>query len=369
MALSLLLIAFAARADDHCWVCGGPIGETAYFWKDEVAGVKRTICEDCSKLTTTCYVCGLPVKSGYTEVGDGRILCARDAKSVLLDEHAILDQCEGIKAPLNDLLGRFLTFPDNVRIQVADRVTLIDLFKVPGNDYTCPNVLGYIAPETNDEHAVEFSMHVLSGQSSAATRATCAHEFTHAWMMANLSSAREKALDRDAKEGFCELVAFMLMKAQGETSQMAVMLTNRYTRGQIDLFIEAEQRFGFNDVVDWIRFGEDSKLRAGQVERVRNVKMPVVAKAPVPVLWTNIAAIAKQRETDRLVLKSVSLGGKSPLAQINNCLLGVGETGKVKLAGTNLVIRCKAIRADSVLIEMVGTGKTEELRFGNELSN
>jgi hypothetical protein len=363
VALSLLFFAVVARADDHCWVCGGPIGDTVYLWKDEVAGVKRTICEDCSKLTTTCYVCGLPVKSGYTEVGDGRILCARDAKSVLLDEHAILDQCEGIKAPLNDLFGRFLTFPDNVRVQVADRVTLLDLFKVPGNDYTCPNVLGFIAPETNDEDAVEFSMRVLSGQSPAATRATCAHEFTHAWMMANLSGAREKALDRDAKEGFCELVAFMLMRAQGETAQMANLRTNRYTRGQIDLFIEAEQRFGFNDVVDWVRYGEDGKLRAGQVERVRNVKMPVVARA-APVLWTNSVALAKQPDSDCLVLKSVSLGGKSPLAQINNCLLGVGETGKVTLATTNLLIRCKAIRADAVLIEAVGSGQTQELRFG-----
>ena len=47
------------------------------------------------------------------------------------------------------------------------------------------------------------------------------------------------------------------------------------------------------------------------------------------------------------MLKSISLGGRAPTALINQCTLGVGETGKVKLAGTNLVIRCKAIRADA----------------------
>jgi len=52
-----------------------------------------------------------------------------------------------------------------------------------------------------------------------------------------------------------------------------------------------------------------------------------------------------------------------PTALINQCTLGVGETGKIRLAETNLVIRCKEIRNDSVLVEIVGLNKTQELRF------
>ena len=66
---------------------------------------------------------------------------------------------------------------------------------------------------------------------------------------------------------------------------------------------------------------------------------------------------------ERLMLKSVSFAGKTPFALINQCTLGVGETGKVRLAHTNLTVRCVAIRADSVTVEVVGMGERQELRF------
>ena len=363
LLLSLLLGAWSAFAGyDGCYVCGKPVVSGGYLLKDEVAGVKRLVCELCGVLPDNCYRCSLPVKINCTDLKDGRFLCDRDAKSVLLDEVEIFARCEAVGPSLDRLLSRHLGFPTNVVFHVADRLTLVDLFKMPGKDYTCPNVLGFTSPETNDQKRAEFSISILSGQTRAATESTCAHELTHAWMMANLPAVRQKELNRDSIEGFCELVAFMLMRDQGAAAQMAVLRTNLYTRGQLDLFIDAEQRFGFSDVMDWMKNGEASRLRADEIWRIRDIKTARKTNSPPSAVVVYAPPLAPVL-ADRLLLKSILLGGKAPLALINQCTLGEGETGKVKLAGTNLLIRCKAIRANSVLVEVVGTGMTEELRF------
>ena len=348
---------------DECWVCGKPIFQTVYTWTDDVAGMKRFICSLCIELPNDCYLCSLPVKKNFTDLKDGRYLCERDAKSVLLDEERIKDICQATGPALDKQFSRYLTFPTNVIFHVADRLTLVDLFKVPGKDYTCPNVLGYTSPETNNQEEAEFSISILSGQTPAATEATCAHELSHAWMMANLPKARQKELNRDAIEGFCELVAFILMREKNESAQMAVQRANRYTRGQLDLFIDAEQRFGFSDILDWLKHGDTNRLSADEIWRIRDIKIVRDTNQPAPVASVAFVPPPPAPLPDRLILKSVSLGGKVPTALINQCTLGVGETGKVKLAGTNLLIRCKAIRANSVLVEVIGTGKTQELRF------
>lgn len=348
--------------EDYCWVCNKPINFTLYTMKDEVAGLKRFVCGLCVELPNSCYLCSLPVSANYTELKDGRCLCERDVQSVLLDEAKITAKCEAAGLALDKLFSRYLSFPTNLTFHVVDRVTLLDLFKVPGKDYTCPNVLGYTAKETNEQNNVEFSISILSGQTPAATASTYAHELTHAWMMASLPPARLKELHRDSVEGFCELVAFMLMREENETAQIAEVRTNFYTRGQIHLFIDAEQQFGFGDVLDWVRSGATNRLRVGESWCIRDLKVVKETNNAPPPLMAYMPSAAVEWP-DRLVLKSVSLGGKSPIALINQCTLGVGETGKVKLANTNLVIRCKAIRANSVLVEVVGTGKTQELRF------
>jgi hypothetical protein len=348
--------------DEKCWICGRPLGAKIVLWKDEAAGVKRSLCGACAALPDSCYVCSLPLRTIGVDLKDGRFLCERDAKSVILDPDVIAGVCQELSGALDKQFSRYLSFPANVSFHVADRLTLMDLFKVPGKDYTCPNVLGFTSLETNGQGQAEYSISILSGQSRAATEATCAHELTHAWMLANLPEERRKELYRDATEGFCELIAFMAMREKVETEQMAVLQQNLYTRGHLGLFVDAESRFKFGDVLDWIRLGEADRLAANDIWRIRKLKpikpakpaaAPTLAGEPPPA-----PALA-----DRLLLKSISLGGKTPMALINQCTLSEGETGTVKLASTNLLIRCKAIRADSVLIEFVGMSQTQELRF------
>lgn len=373
VGLLLLSLAPSSKASqagyDDCFVCGKPVVSGGYLLKDEVAGVKRIVCALCGVLPDDCYMCSLPVKTNYVDLKDGRFLCERDAKGVLLKDEEILRACQDMGESLNQSYSRFMTFPSNVNYHVADRLTLVDLFKIPGKDYTCPNVLGFTSPETNAQKKVEYSISILSGQTPAATESTCAHELTHAWMMANLPPARLKELDRDAIEGFCELVAFVLMRDKNETAQMAVLRTNQYTRGQLDLFIDAEQRFGFSDVMDWMRNGETNRLSEDAIWRIRDMKVAKATGTPAPTASVAYVPPSTAPLPDRLILKSISLGGKAPVALINQCTLGVGETGKIKLAGTNLVIRCQAIRANSVVVEVVGSGKMQELRFEPKLKS
>src|SRR4051812_9795045 len=87
--VTMVWLALAGRlmADaDHCAVCGGELSGTVYLLTDKVTNEKKQICQKCSSLTETCFICGLPVKTNQTTLPDGRILCARDAQGSVLNE-------------------------------------------------------------------------------------------------------------------------------------------------------------------------------------------------------------------------------------------------------------------------------------------
>src|SRR5450755_2669733 len=110
----------AALAQDVCAICGKPIQSRAYFVTDEVTGEKKLVCSDCIKLPR-CSICGLPVKDNGVELPDGRHLCARDAKTVVLKPDEAGRICAGVKDDLDRLFSRFTSFPENVDINVIDR--------------------------------------------------------------------------------------------------------------------------------------------------------------------------------------------------------------------------------------------------------
>jgi hypothetical protein len=282
----------------------------------------------------------------------------------VLDEEEAKRVCREAKDSLDRLFSRFLDFPEtNVTVAIVDRVHLQDLFKFAGRDYVCPNVWGYTETKTNRHH-LEHCISLLSALPLASFKATCAHEYAHTWLNENLSEQRKKSLSRDANEGFCELVSYRLMEAQNEVAQKKLILSNAYTRGQIHLFLEAERLYGFNDVVDWMKYGVDDRLVGDDLRRVRNVELPRTAARPA----TNSPDYnpAPSPVPDALVLQGVlwvSGAKEQPAAIINNRTLGVNEEGKVRVGKTNLTIRCLAIRQDSVQIRIVGSGEERELRL------
>jgi len=369
LLLALLLVAgffpVWLRADaPRCAVCGGPIGATVYTVQDNVTGEKKQICSDCFLLNTTCFVCGMPAKTNYIELSDGRVLCARDAKTAVLDEDQARRICRETRDKLDRLFSRFLSFPEtNVTVSIIDRVHLQELFKFAGHDYVCPNVWGYVESRAKHGH-YEHSMSLLIALPQAAFEATCAHEYTHTWLNENLTEARKRSLGRDADEGFCELVSFLLMESENEEFQKKQILLNAYTRGQIHLLIAAERRYGFGDVVDWMKFGTDDRLRGDDLGRIRALE----SAQPKAVALTNFPAYKLQPAlvANALVLKGVTWAKNRPLALINDRTFAPQEQGAVLVGTTNLTIRCLAISADAVRIRVIGSGQEQELHFRDE---
>ncbi|MGN6553833.1 MAG: protein DA1 [Verrucomicrobiota bacterium] len=350
------LMAVSQAAADFCAVCSQPIYGRTFLYADKIIGEKVYLCYDCSQLKDDCFACGLPVMVGALHLSDGRFFCPRDEKTAMLNLTEAHETALEVREKLDRLFARFTEFPTNLSVAVIDRVDLLE-FKVPGNDYSCPNILGLYYNRTNSG-TVSHEIKILSGLTRGALRSTCAHEYSHAWVQDNVPAERKKRLGHDAEEGFCELVAYLLMTAEQNERQKQDILDNAYTRGQIDWFVEAEKKFGFNDVLDWMRYGVDDQL-SDDPEVLRNVKMPPPPLVPVTNLPFYGSSPSAGPET--LMLKGVSGTKNQPLALINNQSFTIGESGKVRLGKTNVTIRCLAIRPDSVKIKLVESGEEHEL--------
>ena len=348
----------AAWARDVCAICGQPIQDTIYIVTDEVTNEKKFVCSDCIHLPR-CAICGLPVKENGLQLADGRSLCERDARTAVVkagDAERISAQ---IKDDLDRLFSRFTVFPANVDVTVIDRIDVDTMFSPGGNDFESPNLLGCIRPPDATNHETRYKMSLMTGLPLAELKATCAHEYSHAWVGENVPKERRARLGRDAEEGFCELVAFLLMDSQREEGQKKFILKNHYTRGQIDLFIEAEKRYGFDQVLDWMKYGETGQLEAGHVDQLRDVKMPLaksVASSPVIYGRTNPPAPART-----IIKLDGIMWGSRPVAIINGRSFLANDRNPVKVGGTNVNIRCLGIQKTSVRIQNVDSGKEQEL--------
>jgi len=344
---------------DTCAICGKPISGTFYLVTDKVTGEQKEVCSDCIKLPR-CAICGLPVKDG-TELPDGRYLCARDAKTVVLKADDARQICGQVKDDLDRLFSRFTSFPTNVDVSVIDRVDVDSMFITQGNNFESPDLLGCIRPETANDQT-RYKMKLLTGLPVAQLKETCAHEYSHAWVGENVPKERRARLGRDAEEGFCELVGYLLMDSQNEEVEKKRVLQNHYTRGQIDLFIEAEKRYGFDQVLDWMKYGEGAQLEAGHVDELRDVKMPAAkSTANNPAIYVNNHNTNPPASAPATIKLQGILWGNQPLAIINGCSFFANELHQVKIGGTNVTIRCLEIGKKSVHIQNVDSGTEQEL--------
>src|SRR5579862_2524208 len=103
-------VALAASAD-VCAICGEEIRGQTYFVTDRVTGEKVEVCSNCINLPR-CFICGLPVKDGV-QLPDGRWLCARDAKTAVLNSDDIQRTFSDVHDDLDKLFSRYTTFPTN----------------------------------------------------------------------------------------------------------------------------------------------------------------------------------------------------------------------------------------------------------------
>jgi hypothetical protein len=349
----------AARGDT-CAICGRPIYGTVYLVTDKVTGEQKLVCSDCITLPR-CVICGLPVKENGLQLPDGRFLCARDARTAVVKVDDARRICEQVKDDLDRLFSRFTVFPENVDVTVIDRIDVDSMFKTEGNNFESPDLLGCIRPETVSDKT-RYKMSLMGGMPLAEMKATCAHEYSHAWVGENVPKERRARLGRDAEEGFCELVSYLLMDSQQEEGQKKFILHNHYTRGQVYLFIEAEKRYGFDQVLDWMKYGVAAQLETGHVDELRDVKMPAAKPAANnPALYTNYQNISPPAPAPATIKLQGVLWGNQPVAIINGRSFFANELHQVKVGGTNVTLRCLEIGKKSVRIQNVDSEMEQEL--------
>jgi hypothetical protein len=361
----LILLAFtcALPAEElTCAICGKPIVTTFYYIVDQITGVTNNVCADCAKLDR-CFACGLPVKDDATHLTDGRILCARDARDAVQSEDEARGICKQTKDDLDRLFSRYLTFPDdNVEVSIVDKFHLQNLFHAPGFHADGSTVYGATSSNPLSDGKLHHTIDLLSFLSRSRLMAVCAHEYTHTWMNQNLKTVRNLSLDRNTVEGFCELIAYKYMESRQDTLEMQNIKSNTYTQGQIDVLLAADDKYGFNTVVEWMQNGEDSRLDLDNLDRVRAVQdAPYTALKSPSVVWTVVPPPPPTAVPATLVLKGISGTPQERFALINNATFETMEKGRVRVGHTNILIRCLEIRDDSVIIQVDGATEKKQL--------
>lgn len=361
-----------AATGQKCRVCDQAIVGEYYRVKDKAQGGAHEVCNSCINLESRCFSCSLPVKAGFTTLADGRFLCAFCVKDAVLEDDEARAICWETVDALDGMFARFLAFPrTNVSVTIVDRFTLDGLFKSPGYGKQCASVFGATRTHSLGDHRSIHAISVLSGMSRSQLEAVAAHEFTHAWINENISDERKAVLSREALEGFCELVAYDLMQQRNHEFEQTSIKENPYTAGQIEAFLAAEKLHGFNAVLDWVKAGEAASLDVNDPDGVRSVRAapPAFVAAPagtsrgVPVYYSYAPPPPLP---DKLTLKNISGLPSRRLVIINDRTLEVNERALLKLAATNVTIRCLEIRTNSVLLQFEATGEKQELFLPEE---
>lgn len=332
---------------------------------DEVTGQKVLVCSNCVFNLPRCYLCGLPIKKGdEVQLPDGRYLCARDAKTAVMDADSARQICATVKQDLDQQFSRFTSFPTNVDVAVIDRIDVDSMFGTTGHDFESPDLLGCIQPVRIDG-VKRYHMSLMIGLPLADLKETCAHEYSHAWVGENVSPERHARIDRDSEEGFCEMMGYLLMDAQGEEAEKRRVLANFYTRGQVQVFIAAEQRYGFEDILDWMRYGVTSRLDQEHLDEVRDVQIPAATIPAKPTLAIPFTIGPSKPVASQEVAISLQgiIWGSSPVAIINGHSFFLNDVIDIRLGGTNAAIRCEAIEPRRVRIQNLASGKSQDLEL------
>jgi len=358
----ILVIWFACAAvaawADVCAICGEEIHGTVYFVTDRVTGEQVEVCSNCIQLPR-CFICGLPVKDGV-QLPDGRWLCARDAKDAVLDTNEVDNTFDGVHDDLDKLFSRYTSFPTNVDVTAIDQVDVDSVMN--NNAAENSEVLGFTQPYLTGDGLKRYKIGLLTGQLAAQLREVCAHELSHAWVGENVAPGRHARLARDAEEGFCEMMGYLLMDSEGEEGEKKRVLANSYTRGQVNLFVEAEQQYGFDAILDWMQYGVTDRLEEGHLDEVRDVKMPMSkAVASAAVENTRAAAPMMPVAAPATIQLQGILWSGMPSAIINGHSFFEGDEFKVSVGQAKVAIRCLKIEKSSVRIENVDTRKELDL--------
>ena len=356
LMLLLVSVAKSASADDLCPVCGNRFGSKAYSITKQGRDQKVIVCEQCAKLETECYICGVPVKHKFTKLADGRLLCEEDAKQAVLDQHEAEKIFDDVKRDAQSILARLGSLPHhNIRVILEAK---------PRLDKTGANVIskhddrllmGLTRTQRTGEDDSQHTIYLLHGLTRERLMAVAAHEYGHAWLHENV----RRKLNSSAVEGFCDWLAYKVIKQKNATNEIRVLLESDYSEGQLQAFIAAEDEHRFNRVIQWVKVGVDPEIERENLKRVLVLREAQSEPAEPPFAFA-VAAPPRPAPTN-LVLKGLSGSKLRRFALINDGTFAVNEQGKVRLGESNVVLRCVAIHDDAVTVHVSGESAPRRL--------
>ena len=351
----------AATAPDRCEVCGGLfVRNVVYTHTDAWTGEPREFCDDCRRIREECAVCRMPVKHKVTVVGDGRYLCERDVRLVILDDQAATLVLTEVRKDLDRLIARFITLPStNIDFAFVSQVRMHQLIQSPGFERQCPLLLGTTRSLLMRDQGWQHEVRVLRALPRSEMIAVYVHELGHAWLREHVPPTRR--ITQQAEEGFCELLAYRYLEHIGETNQIARLLSNNYTEGHIDLFVEVYQTYDLNPVLNWMKYGVDPYLKEADLDRVRFVDIPAPrppAAAEVIPVWSPPAPAPEQ-----LTLTGLLGSGSRAVAMVNGGMVSAGETTTVRVGTNRVVLHCLSITTNQVTLDLPETGERVVLEW------
>jgi hypothetical protein len=347
----------AAGAEDSniCVVCQQPIKDKVYLVKSPKFREKQPVCESCAQLDTWCATCKLPVKTNYLKLEDGRLLCEADAKAAVFSEAAAREIFAAVTRDLVRMLSGLGVAPErNIEVALVDEHRLEKLYRTELSDRERTAVLGLARTRARKTNEFEHSIFLLNGLSPAQLAAVAAHEYTHTWLNENIETGRLRHLEDDAKEGFCELLAYKLMVQRNEETETNAILANRYTQGQIEALIKAEQDYQLYQVVKWLKRGVDDRIALTNTARL-------LVLEDEPALTVSWPAAVSTKVPAQLTLKGISGSGQRRFALVNDRTLVKNELARVRVGNSNLTVRCLEIREASVILQLNGSAEKTEL--------
>lgn len=343
---------------DRCVVCLGPMTERFFWFTGPALAGKQAVCLPCSDLEARCAICRLPVGKRGEKLEDGRWLCRADFDAGVFSQNEANRIYEETRRELQEILGGQGILPgQNITVSLVDGTQLKKQNQAMPSDHSEQSVLGLTRTRFYSNKQFQHSISLITGLNRARLAAVCAHEYTHAWLHENIPT--ERRLDRDTVEGFCELIAYKLMARRKEEIEKKVILSNAYTRGQVNAFVQAETENHFHRVVKWIKTGVDEILPQSNQGPVLSLE----DRTPPPILWPPPLP-ALTPVPDALTLKGISGSPARRFVLINDCTLARNEVGRVRLGGTNVVVRCVEIREKSAVIHVKGATAPTELFLG-----
>ena len=352
--LVLLIMGAVSAWAVQCRSCGLEIRGDYLEYIDEAVGGSVSICQTCSTNAQKCFHCNVPFKTGLKALPDGRLVCSRDSAEGLNRDEELVAVARDVRDRLNELFRGTMVFPEATALLTRDSRGLVAMHKksVGGG----PPV-GLTRSVSRVPGRFDHTIFILSGLRKPRVMAVLAHEFTHVWLAEQVGTTR--GLANATTEGFCELVALKLMKTTDVPFESDYIQLNRYTQGQLPAFVALDQEQGFSGVLNWLRRSKEISLKTAAPLLVSTPASSIPAVAAAGLLPAPIPV------PDKLILKGIVGAAGRKLALINNQTIGVGETAKVKIGRTTVVVRCLEIGTDSVVILVGDAVEKQRLDLSN----